>query len=407
MRILFVVPYAPNPVRVRPYEFVKTLAGHGHEVVLATLQSSEREASGLRDLESSITQIEAYEITPARKAWNVFLALPSSIPLQAAYSWEPNLAGRVADLARSSYFDVIHVEHIRGSKYALMAKDVLGREGKATPVVWDSVDCISELFRLATLRSRSFFGRWVTRFELPRTSKYEAKLIRSFNTTLVTSPVDRDALLGLGTNDGPPASIEVIPNGVDLEYFSPNPSVRRLQDQIVMTGKMSYHANITMVMDFVEKIYPLIKRSRPQVKLTIVGKDPSPEIRDLARDRSIEVTGTVPDIRPYLWQSTLAVAPLTYSVGIQNKVLEALATATPVVASDLAARSINLQHGDTALIANDPMTFSASILRLLDDPGLGHALGESGRRLVEQEHSWEDVTLKLEEVYRGLINAPH
>lgn len=405
MRILYVVPYAPSPVRVRPYQFIRTLARNGHELVLATLYSGELELANLRDLGDTIDRIHEFNLTPWRKAWNLSRALPSSVPLQAAYSWHPNLAGRVSELIRGDDFDVIHVEHIRGGQYALLAKQVLRRKGWTTPVVWDSVDCISELFRLASIRSRSFFGRWVTRFDLPRTRRYESRLVRAFDSTLVTSPVDREALLGLGSSADPPAPIEVIPNGVDLEYFDVNSTMRRRQDRIVMTGKMSYHANVTMVLDFVEKTFPLIKRARPHVTLTIVGKDPSPELRVLAKDKSIEVTGTVPDIRPYLWQATLAVAPLTYSVGIQNKVLEALATATPVVVSPLVARSIRLRHGRNAFIADDPESFSASVIQLLDNPGMREELGRNGRRLVEQDHGWSKIALRLEEVYGGLIRA--
>ncbi len=405
MRILYVVPYVPNPVRVRPFHFIRSLAELGHSVSLSTLWSDVFERTSLEGLTGYVDHVEGYRLTPWRKAWNIARALPSTVPLQAAFCWNPALARSLVERVRSDEFDLVHVEHIRGAKYALLVRDVLRQEGKTTPVVWDSVDCISELFRLASSQSRSFFGRWVTRFELPRTARYEARLIGAFDSTLVTSAADREALLGLSGRHAPLGPIEVVPNGVDLDYFSPSSNVPRRTDQIVMTGKMSYHANVTMVLDFVETVFPIIKHAHPEVSLKIVGKDPSPEIMKLAENRSIEVTGTVPDLRPYLWQSTLAVAPLTYSVGIQNKVLEALATGTPVVTTPQVAKGINLKDGDNALIADDPVSFAGSVVRLLDEPRLRDTLGGNGRSLVEQEYDWKDITLKLLEVYRELIDA--
>ena len=120
--------------------------------------------------------------------------------------------------------------------------------------------------------------------------------------------------------------ITVLPNGVDLDYFCPSPEPRR-PATVVISGKMSYHANVTAALHLVEGIMPLVWRERPGVKVTIVGANPPRPIRQLAQrfPGQVEVTGTVPDVRPYLRRASLAAAPVPYGAGIQNKVLEAMA----------------------------------------------------------------------------------
>ena len=140
-------------------------------------------------------------------------------------------------------------------------------------------------------------------------------------------------------------SISVLPNGVDLGYFYVGEELKREPATLVISGKMSYHANVSMTLEMVREILPVIWDQRPETKLWIVGKDPPREIQELGQHPKITVTGTVPDIRPYLQNATIAVAPITYGAGIQNKVLEAMACATPVVASSQAVSALNTISG--------------------------------------------------------------
>src|SRR6185436_6066393 len=149
-----------------------------------------------------------------------------------------------------------------------------------------------------------------TRFELPRTKKAEGNLICNFDHALVTSATDKNALLELANDEKPLSPLSVLPNGVDLDYFCPNPAMQRKPETIVFSGKMSYHANISMVKYLVAEIMPRVWKIRPGARLIIVGKDPSTEIKELGRNPLITVTGTVDDIRPFLWQATVSVVPL-------------------------------------------------------------------------------------------------
>src|SRR5699024_4357772 len=141
-----------------------------------------------------------------------------------------------------------------GSRYGTFLKSKF----PSMPVVWDSVDCISHLFQQASSQSRSLFGKFITRFELPRTKKAEGNLISSFDHVLVTSSIDRNALLGLSHPGQCPPQISVLTNGVDLDYFYPKVECERDVETILFSGKMSYHANISMVKHLVTDIMPRI-----------------------------------------------------------------------------------------------------------------------------------------------------
>jgi glycosyltransferase involved in cell wall biosynthesis len=133
--------------------------------------------------------------------------------------------------------------------------------------------------------------------------------------------------------------------------------------------------------------------------LWIVGKDPPKEILALAGNPAVTVTGTVADIRPYLQQASAAVAPLTYGAGIQNKVLEAMASATPVVVSPLAVAALAAQAGQDILVAKDSEDFAQGVLNLLSNPAYRRQVGEAGRRYVETYHQWDAIAGQLEGVY--------
>ncbi len=405
MRILFVVPYTPNLIRVRPYNLIRALEESGHEITVLTLATNAQEWSDAQALSGGGIDVLAQGMGRLRSLVNCAAALPAATPLQAVYSWQPRLARQVRMLASGENgkppFDIVHVEHLRGAHYGLQ---LLRDNRPSPPVVWDSVDCISHLFRQAAEQSASRMGRWLTRLELERTARYEAALIRRFNHVLVTSPVDREALLTLPANgSGQPAPISVVRNGVDLDYFLPPPDSVREEATLVFSGKMSYHANVTMVQHLVREILPRVWEERPEVRLLIVGKDPPREIVELGvTRRQIDITGTVPDIRPYLQRATLAVVPMVYGAGVQNKVLEAMASATPVVAYAPAVAALSARAGEEVAVAHDAASFAAEIINLLAQPERRRQMGWNGRAYVERYHNWVAIAGELEEIYQSL-----
>jgi len=407
MNILFVIPYVPNKIRVRPYSWIRYLSKLGHHVTLFTVCTNQDDHQALQDLQQYCEHIHQVDLPAWRSLVNCLLALPTRQPLQAVYSWDASLAEKLyASASQNSgqdSFDIVHVEHLRGARYGL---DFIARSGERKsrlPVIWDSVDSISLLFRQAMVQSKSLFNRGVTRFELGRTEAYEGWLVDQFDNILVTSRHDKQALLELADGNGSEERINVLPNGVDLEYFTPDLAGERQDKMIVLSGKMSYHANITMVVDFIENIMPQVWVKQPDVKVWIVGKDPPTKLQAFAGDANIYVTGTVDDIRPYLRKATVSASPIPYGVGIQNKVLEAMACGTPVVASEQAVSALDIQVDHEVMVGSNPGEIAEKTLELLGSPEKRAEVGSAGRKYVERNHDWSVVTEKLAQVYEQTL----
>ncbi|RPJ84587.1 MAG: hypothetical protein EHM13_03715, partial [Acidobacteria bacterium] len=293
MKILFVVPYVPSLIRVRPYQLIRHLSARGHEVRVATVWTDQRERAEAEDLKHHCHEVRAFHLPPTGSLLNCVKALATGEPLQAYYSWSPELAAAVVDMA--SRADLVHVEHLRGSRYALAVRRATDR-----PVVWDSVDCISYLFEQAVAQQSYGFGRLVNQLELPRTRRHEALLSRSFDRIVITSDTDRRNMLALPPIPAPPGwpvallpaegrssqpdgqpVIRVVPNGVDTSYFTPNGDSRD-EASLVFSGKMSYHANAAAAERLLSRVMPLVWARRPDVRLTIAGKDPPRRLLRLA-----------------------------------------------------------------------------------------------------------------------------
>lgn len=395
MDILFVVPYVPNLVRTRPYNLIRALTDRGNRVTVLTVWTSDEDRQDLAALREIVHEVTAVSLPAWKSVVNCLPALLSGAPLQTSFSWDAKLVSR---FTAHSPFDVIHVEHLRGARYALYLK-----KHTNVPVVWDSVDCITHLFRQAATQSKSLVGRWRSRFELGRTERYEGMLLDKFDHILVTSRLDKDALQSLRPEV--PAPISVIPNGVNLDYFKLDTAVSRHPHTLIVTGKMSYHANMSMVLHLAQNIMPLVWQQRPEVQLLVVGKDPGRDIQALAENPNVIVTGTVDALPPYLQQATAAVAPITYGAGIQNKILEAMSCGTPVVTTPHAVSALAIEPGRDLLVADSPTAYAQAILAILADPQLQDRLGRNGRIYVEQHHHWPNVAARLETVYAEAIAA--
>ena len=403
MKILYIVPYVPNLIRARAVNLIRALTRRGNQVTVATLTANDQDRRDVEGLSAECTQVFAVDQPAWRSLLNAGLAVPSKKPLQAVYSWNPGLLQQILSRLESGQntpaFEVIHFEHLRGAQYGVKLRRYLEQKGMRIPIVWDSVDCISYLFKQSSVQSHKLTSRLITRFELPRTQAYERWLVKQFDQVLVTSSKDRKAFQSLLAAEADSANINVLPNGVDLEYFIPDPGCEREPATLVVSGKMSYHANITMVLRLFSEIMPQIWQQRPDVRVWIVGKDPPKELQALDDPPRVVVTGSVPDIRPYLRAASIALAPLTYGAGIQNKVLEAMACGTPVVSTPLAMSGLETATGEELIVADNPLEFSQTVLALLDDPLKRQELSKAGRSYVERHHNWDQIAAQLEAIY--------
>ena len=399
MKIAYFVPYVPNLIRVRPYQLISHLSALGAEVTVFTVTTNQADVEDARALKSLCHEVVCEHQPALRSYWQSLVAFPTRRPLQSVYSWTPSLVERFFQShGASSRFDVAHVEHLRGSMFGITIRSRL----PSLPVVWDSVDCISHLFELTSAESRSVFGKLISTLDLHRTRVWEGELASMFHHVTITSQAEKEALLRLASQT--PSPVTVLPNGVDMEYFRPDVAIQRDPETIVFSGKMSYHANISMADFLVREIMPTIWEKRSSVKLLIVGKDPPARITALQSNPRITVTGTVADMRPYLQQATVAAVPLVYGAGIQNKVLEAMACKTPVVTNMKAMRALQAKPGEDVLVADTAEEFARKLLRMIEDPSLQQRVGQAGLDYVRKHHDWTVLAGKLIHIYEEAIS---
>ncbi|MBI3784784.1 MAG: glycosyltransferase [Deltaproteobacteria bacterium] len=398
LRILFVSPYVPSLLRTRPFGFVTQLARRGHRITLLSAETSEQDHDAVAALRSVCERIEVVPISRLRASLNCLRGLTDDLPFQALYCHSPAWRERLRDLLAANTYDIAHVEHLRA---ALMGVDLRG-----LPRVYDAVDCISELFEITQHHGGTWLSRTAARIDLPRTRRFEARLTQSFERIIVTAESEAAALSRLSPSQEVTTTAQVVPNGVDLEYFRPFDG-RREAATLLYVGRMSYHANVRAAVELVRKVMPIVWASRPDARVVICGAEPVRAVRALAGggESRITVTGTVADVRPYLQRATLSVNPLPYAVGIQNKVLEALATATPVVASPAACAGLAKGYDQVLIETSGVQSCAGQILRLLADDALRRRMGAAGRKYVEAYHDWNFTTQRLEAVYRDAVSS--
>lgn len=202
--------------------------------------------------------------------------------------------------------------------------------------------------------------------------------------------------------------IKSIPNGVDLEYFQ-SPLLNKGEQFLetngcVFVGVLDYRPNVEGICWFAKEVWPHVVAQRPDQKLRIVGREPVAAVRELAAIPGVEVIGTVPDVRPYLERASVAIVPLQIARGVQNKVLEALAMAKPVVASPEPLVGLGVHHEENVFRAQSREQWVSTLLRLFDDVDLRHAIGVAGQAYVTANHRWDQCLGSLSE-FLGLSDV--
>lgn len=380
MNILIVSANIPSPTwgaSSRNYYLLKALAKNHRVSLLALSERSEKHMLGdLSHLEHLTDTTQVVTIRSLPKRWRQFidLLIGKSYMLNAHTFVE--MQDAINELFAREAFDLVLFESVLIANYRLPRK---------VKVVIDQHNIEYELqmrtFEQETAWLRKGYG-WL---ESSRLKPIELNICRQADLVLVTSQRERLNLseLLLGT------SIEVVPNGVDIEKFKNTGEVEEVPNRVIFTGTMDYYPNIHAVLLFAQRCWPLIQAQVPTATWLIAGRNPPPEIRNLAELPGITVTGTVSDIRPYLASSTVAIVPLHIGSGTRLKILEALAMRKAVVTTSIGCEGLIVENKKHLLITDPSEEFARAVITLLNNPELRTTLGNAGRALIETEYSWE------------------
>jgi sugar transferase (PEP-CTERM/EpsH1 system associated) len=225
--------------------------------------------------------------------------------------------------------------------------------------------------------------RWLYARESRAVRALELEALAKCQATLLVSRAEARALGAAGEG------IIAVSNGVDTEYFTPSPPPAAGAPALVFTGTMDYRPNVEGVTQFVRDVWPGLRRRAPQATFTIVGRDPTRAVQQLADVPGVTVTGSVADVRPYLAAASVVVTPLVTARGIQNKILEAMAAGRPVVASTPALEGLDVKVGEELLRADTPEEWLAAILGLASNLSERQAMGQAARARAVADYSWD------------------
>ena len=230
----------------------------------------------------------------------------------------------------------------------------------------------------------------------------ERRLAGLFDLCTATTRAEWETLEGYGTG----VASDWFPNGVDSAYFAPGDGGYDA-DTICFVGRMDYYPNQECMFDFCAHTLPLIRKARPGVKLVIVGADPSPAVRKLGSLPGVTVTGSVPDVRPYVQRAALMVAPLNIARGTQNKILEAMAMGIPVVSSRIAAGGVDAAAPEHFLVGSEPREYAEAVCSILGDSALRARLAAAGRARMLSHHAWPHSMQRLDAIIDRCRSAWH
>jgi sugar transferase (PEP-CTERM/EpsH1 system associated) len=379
MRVLFVCHRVPFPPKrggkIRPFNVIRHLHEQGHEVTVASLARSAAEAEEAGGLAAHCSD-RIVEVVDDRVAWPRMVAwLPTTRPSSFGYFHSAQLRRRIADYWRTAPADLVFVHC---SSVAPYVADL-----DAAVKILDFGDMDSQKWREYS-QHRPFplsAGYWLEAVKLERT---ERVLAGKFDLATCTTRAEMESLRALGVS----TPTDWFPNGVDADFFQPAPGGGYEADLVSFVGRMDYFPNQQAVLAFCAEVLPELQRRRPGLRFEVVGADPPPRIRELGALPGVTVTGSVPDVRPYVTRAALTVAPLTIARGTQNKILESMAMGVPVVCSRQAAGGVDAVPGEHLLSYDDREGLVEAVLRVVGSAQERGRLAQAGRARVLANHSW-------------------
>ncbi len=381
--LLFLVhrmPYPPNKGdKVRSYHLLEHLRQR-HRVFVGTFVDDEDDLQHVPRLESMAAGVHAARLHPRRARLASLAGLATGNALTLHYYRDAGLARWVAQTVERERIDAIVVFSSSMAQYATPHPQV--------PMLVDFVDVDSAKWADYAPRHRWPLS-WVYAREGRRLLAYEREVAalarRSYFAT--AKEAELFARLAPECREG----VEGMNNGVDANYFAPDAGratpFRADETPLVFTGAMDYWPNVDAVCWFAEAVLPRLRERQPGLRLHIVGRSPTAAVRALAGP-AVDVTGTVPDVRPYLQHAAVVVAPLRLARGVQNKILEAMAMARPVVAAATCVEALEAHPGTEILGAAEPEDYVRAVEQLLATPAQAAEIGAAGRRRVVASYSW-------------------
>lgn len=373
--------------RIRSYNILKELA-RAHEVTVFTYYA-EQPDDPHPQLKPLFHHIEYYPLKiPATKGFSEVKLYArhcmSALPYSVAKYSQPQVARNLRKLIERNQYDVLVCDFV-------VAGGVVPWKAECPKVLFThNVEAL--IWKRHYQVARNPLWKAICWREYRKMERLERAYLNRADLVLAVSEFDRNYFSKLIS----PAKIEVVPTGVDVDYFQPAQGAE-LPNRLVFSGSMDWMANEDGIIFFIDEILPRIRAEVPDVELEIVGRGPSPKLLTLAAKTSgASVTGRVEDIRPYVHRGAVYIVPLRIGSGTRLKIFEAMAMGKAIVSTSIGAEGLPIEHEKDIILADDPQEFAQRVIALLKDPSARSALGKAARERVERSYSWSAIVVKFE-----------
>lgn len=376
MKVVVLLSRVPYPLekgdKLRAFHHIKALSTR-HEVILCCLNDSKLHKDAQEKLSKYCSEIHIIQLKKYSIVLNLLKAFFSDLPFQVHYFYQKSAQKQIDAIIDKHLPGHLFVQLVRTAKYA----------SKYTFIhsTFDYMDAFSTGVERRIKFSLPVLKQLFT-VEAKRLKSYEAEVFKYFRNKIIISEQDKELIRHPDKSE-----ITVIPNGVDLEFFKPNPNVKPEYD-LVFVGNMSYPPNVRAASYLAQEIMPEIHKTNPDVTLRICGVNPTPKVKSLANTK-ITITGRVPDIRDAYLKAKIFAAPMQIGTGLQNKLLEAMALGVPCVTGELANRALGATPNSEILIGRSPDDYAAKIIDLLNNSKKRNELAKAGHQFLKENFSWE------------------
>jgi len=364
------------------FRLLDYLARRGHESHLIALAPWDGAGNDRDSLTRICSTARFFPQGRARAALTGLACRAAGYPFQVGAMWNPSMAHEVTRSIRELQPDLVYAHLIRTAEY-------VKHSSGAPRILAMQVAQSLNLDRMAHHR-RNLLSRLFYRLELAAVIRYEPAIASSFDFSALISDHDRNAI-GLTSE-----SVWLVPHGVDTQEFRPRVHEPQSTGPVIFSGMLDTPTNVEAVRMLLHEIWPRVIACLPWARLRIVGRNPSALVRRMARRAGVELKASVRSIADYMADAAVAVAPMRIAAGLQNKVLEAMASGLAVVATPEALEGIGARAGTEAVLASSSRSFADAVIRLLSEPERRRAIGQRARAFIEREWTWEFHWRQLE-----------
>jgi polysaccharide biosynthesis protein PslH len=378
-RLLFLTSRFPFPLekgdKLRAYYLIKGLSEY-YDIYLFAIHETEPKSKWIEEVSPFCKSIQTGVLPKWKSVLN--LIKPSRTPFQVSYFYNESILRQIQDFTDKHKPDILYCHLIRMTEY--------GRQLNIPYKILDYMDAFSK--GMERIKNQGVWWMRIPAYvEWKRLRKYENEVFELFNHKIIISEQDREHIPHVKNQE-----IQVIVNGVDFEYYKPRESAKKYD--LLFNGNMSYPPNIASTLYTAEELLPHIKKTIPSITFLIAGATPTLAIRKLESD-SIKVSGWMEDIREAFYHSRVMIAPMLISIGLQNKILQAMAMKIPCVISTMANNALGATHEKEVFVANSPEEYRKYIQLLLTDKAVNERITNAALEFVQNKFNWNQVVKNI------------